>query len=206
MKTTSAVFLALTAVSSLAACSAPGTDETAAAMPPRAKTDVNHAAIRAADGTYSLYTGAGILTKLQNGESLEATPYMMVRASADVVEAARSSSGRVLSFSMEEPTSDIEITVNWQAPPETPSDAAPEFSAEQFRPGDPWLTGIVQVYVPGDDLTAMGLFEVTKWVRAGDGAFASQIHATGLAPDAAMPTLRYGGRPSEWPELPANWR
>ncbi len=181
---------------------APATSEPATT----AKTDTNHAAIRDANGDYALYTGRDVLGRIQRGENLEDVPYMLVRVPADLVTAAQATPGHVVSLSLEEPGSDIEIAVHWQGPPETPTADAPPFTTEVFHPGDPWLTGIAQVYLPERGPEAVGLFELTKWVKGAHGELASQTHSTGLAPDDRMPTLNYSGRPTQWPALPDNWR
>ena len=122
------------------------------------------------------------------------------------MEAARAAPGHVLSLSLEVPAEGVEYTLHWAPPAERPGAPDPGLVSEVFRPGEPWLTGIVQIDVPGEASAALVHADVTRWVRGPDGSMGSQHHEGGLAPDPDLPELQFDGGPDTWPPLPEHWR
>ena len=169
-------------------------------------TERHRAALRETNGDFTFYAGRGIGEVVARDGTVADDypgPFMRTRVPAALVDEAAKSVDRVRTLSLEEPGPDIEIVSH------SPGVNGGALEHLVFHPGDPWLTGVVQVGTGPDGFT-MALFRLIKWNRESGGGmsnlFTQAIYTTGLLPDDEVPTLKYEGDPASWPALPGTWQ
>jgi hypothetical protein len=161
------------------------------------------------DGTTTFWRGHGIAQRISRGEELgganDRSPWMKVRVSQAAMERARMEARGLLTLSMEASSDfDIEVTVRTSAHKPGAQSALENLV---FRPGDPFLSGHVQIQVTPDG-APQALFSVIRWVpmkiTPTSYAWAQQVFETGLA-ETDLPPLKFKRFPFNEP-LPASWR
>jgi hypothetical protein len=158
------------------------------------------ASIHDAGGYVRSYAGRGVGDALaRTGEPPVDAPWMMVRFPVAYVDEALARSGRVKTWLLEDPV-DVELTIHWYGPDRVAGDP---LLTETFRAGQPWFTGVAQVWVP--EGTPIGLFDATVYVHGPGGTLSIQRHVMGLVPDPDTPSPRYAGPAESWPPLPPHW-
>ncbi len=163
------------------------------------------------DGTTSFWRGKDIATLLASGKALggpdDKNVWMNLKVANSWLEKAAEKPSGVSTRSMEQPQADlIEITMRQPKP----GGKDGELQTFAFRPGDPFVTGWVQV-LNRTDQAGWGGFYLRQWVRGYPNpqtmkpAWGGHIWETGLLPDDDMPVLLYNSYPFKAP-LPEHWR
>ncbi len=181
-------------------------------------------ALRSEDGSYSLYTGKDIAELIQKGEIPDANhpgSYYKLRVPEALMQSALNKKGkRVYSLSLEDVQfSDVELTVHTTKRPGPGQAATAEMEDTVVHPGDPWVTGIAQVYIPDagpspDPNVAVGLFVLTVyapsriWPESPLKGLSNLTYDNGVTEDPdGLPVLNYANLdPRTWPPLPENWK
>lgn len=169
-----------------------------------AATEENRATIVEDDGTISFWRGKNIAARLARAEQIggeaDRNDSMRFRAAQALLDRAAAAKERVVTISMEQPSTDlIEISLRTNSTRGNGS-----WETVVLRPGDPWVTGHVQVQETSDG-TFRGFFSVKRYVKSSIGSLAEQIWETGMNSDPNMPALKFGTYPWKEP-LPATWR
>jgi hypothetical protein len=172
--------------------------------------------VRLEDGSYDFYAGdAQAIQAIASGDVAdEHSPFVFyrLRAPAQAVESAFSRTPKkVFTVSLEESHPDFEVVVH------LPASASIDGTVRHIvkRPGDPWTTGVAQIYFPISNQTsisdspAVGMFDLTVYRPAGTSSFktlSTESYRNGRTEDPAMPELKYPPeRMDSWPPLPQNW-
>jgi hypothetical protein len=191
---------------------------------------VNTYALRGQNGRWKLYSGEGIAAAVRRGDDLSKSPrsYFMIDVPEETIERAMRDEQRLFTVSLEEKTvTDVSIlvrTADYKAPT-TNIKVGGTIPLKDYllRPGDPWLTGYVQVFFPDKELPSEGIFtdtpvgalmfvkyEKNLWPDGHYSYSSTVFEGPGLKADPNLPVLKYdrltNTDPATWPALPENWK
>lgn len=165
----------------------------------------NRAVIEGPDGAVTIWGGRAVAKRIAEGklacERGTTDAWSRVDLGRALVEEAAGRPRKLVTLSMEEMRGDVALSLCTNALARDPRD----FELLVFRPGDPFLTGHLQIMSEWNGGPAFG-YSVTRWVRSQIGSWAEQIWATGLLDDPDRPSLKYDGNPRTWPPLPEHWK
>ncbi len=168
-------------------------------------------ALQRADGKYDVFMGRNIAQTMSNNgyinEDSHPFPFHKITVPDEVVEEVLSQDRdvQIKSFSMEDKASPISIVRRLY-------DRQGALKTVRFTPGDPWVTGVVQIWSDRKGEAAgrpMASYEIIQYSRlkqqGGPDAIGENIYSTGLGPDEHKPSLKYVGPPDKWPPVPGDW-
>ncbi len=166
-------------------------DSPSAFSPPIALQNVgeNTYALQATDGTYDLYVGPGIKAAMLAGGPATAGSgyYKLGGVKLARMDKARKKADKIATFALEDPASSdmsIEIKGTIQG----------KINVNYFKPGDPCLTGVVQVFMDSTG-TPQALFDFGQWVHYPNGPTVKNMYTTGVRGDSEWPAVYNGEGP-----------
>jgi hypothetical protein len=138
------------------------------------------------DGTYDLIIGKDVKEAALKKQPLPRGWYRLGRVKQTLVDKALAKTTKVATFSLEDgDVSDLDIEIDL-------GDAG----RVRMKPGNPCVTGIVQVAIDPRTGSPTALFDVTRWVKHPNGPVTKDVYTTGVLPDADWPTLKNLNAPS----------
>lgn len=170
-----------------------------------AKLARHTAQLRSSDGSWHFYAGKGIADKVANGQRMDAQDpeqHMLISVPDSIVNPVATRNKSVVTLSLEDPSTKIEITIHRPRPNSQP----PVMEDLHFKAGDPWISGYAQVVADGT--RTLALFDLIEWLPpiSPTGSISANFYSTGGVVDANAPALKYGSdNATKWPALPSHW-